>query len=219
MKTIAFTLLLAIFATGIRAQESNSTVTPETKPIQTLMNNNSNVGVMIGFNSGYTLIDNKDSYTGGVSLGLIADHKLTFGFAGKVFGCSNSFNKIEPGTKAYLEGGYGGFYLEPVLSPSDIIHVTLPCIIGAGGAAYVDHHDLDDFDDEWDDEDFDDYTIDSDAFFVLEPGLMIEMNVTSWIRVGVGATHRWVYGLDLKNTKADMLDGFSTNFSVKLGKF
>ena len=219
MKTIALTILLALTGVSLMAQDNESDQNNESQPIKTLLDNHGSCGVSIGFTSGYSTIDNKDAYLGGISLGLVSNHQLTVGIAGRAFGCSSTFDNIIDGKEAYLAGGYGGFYVEPILNPNEVIHITLPCIAGVGGAAYAEHHHVDWENDEWDNDDHRDYTLDSDAFFVLEPGIQIEMNVTRWMRVGVGASHRWFYGLDLRNTKEDMLDGFSTNFTLKLGKF
>ena len=42
------------------------------------------------------------------------------------------------------QGGYGGFYFEPILLPKFPAHITLPVLIGVGGIAYVSDINLND---------------------------------------------------------------------------
>lgn len=219
MKFLTLTIALLMTGFGSMAQDTSNANTPAAKPVQTLLNNNSNVGLVVGFTNGFSIIDNKDAFVGGMNLGLILDHSLTIGIAGRGFGCSSSFNNIVPGKEAFLGGGYGGLFIEPILTPTEVFHLTFPCLLGAGGAAYVEHQDWNYNDDGWDNHDHHNVTLDSDGFFVLEPGVQVEMNVVRWFRIGIGASYRWVYGLDLKKTDADMLDGFTTGMTFKFGKF
>lgn len=57
------------------------------------------------------------------------------------------------------------------------------------------------------------------AFFVVEPGLEVEINVTRFFKIGVGASYRFVRESDLTLVSNDDLSGFSGGFSLKFGKF
>jgi len=137
----------------------------------------------------------------------------------------NTFDNIKTGKELYLEGGYGGFLIEPVLLPGEVFHLSFPCLIGAGGAAYTQRKSYDENtewvwdEDEWETKDFDAKVIDSDAYMVFEPGVELEMNLAKYVRLGFDASYRWVYGLELQNSKSDILDGFTTGITLKLGVF
>jgi hypothetical protein len=60
---------------------------------------------------------------------------------------------------------------------------------------------------------------DANAFFVLEPGVEIEMNVARFMRISIGGSYRLTSKLDLMNTDPNALRGFSGNLSLKFGKF
>jgi len=240
MKKIALTLvLLSLVSSFAFSQNSNPTPTTSpsgnaeneqqtlnsAKPIKT-MTSNGTLGAWIGFTGGYTNLYDKDAYTVGMRGGLIFGHSLTIGLAGKGFGSFNTFDKIDNGRDLYLEGGYGGLFFEPVLLPSEIFHLSFPCLIGAGGAAYTQHNSNEkEIEWDWEDGEYeahenDSYkVIDSDAYVVFEPGVELEMNLAKCVRLGFDASYRWVYGLNLKNSKSDILDGFTTGITLKLGIF
>ena len=100
-------------------------------------------------------------------------------------------------------------------------------MIGAGGVAYYEHHDNDDkgkwYDNNCDcngDDKCKDYKqIDSDAFFIVEPGVEIELNLVKFMRLGIGGSYRWTSNVGLQDHKKDFLHGFSGNISLKFGKF
>ncbi len=238
MKKIALTLVVLAFATSLAYSQNTPTDqinlnSPQTtlntlnpdKPLKTMTGSGS-LGAWIGFTGGYTNLYDRDAYTVGMRGGLIFGHSLTIGLAGKGFGSFNTFDKIENGRDLYLEGGYGGLFIEPVLLPSEIFHLSFPCLIGAGGAAYTQHNagtkeiEWDWEDGEYDTDSHDDYkVIDSDAYVVFEPGVELEMNLAKCVRLGFDASYRWVYGLNLQNSKSDILDGFTTGITLKLGVF
>lgn len=238
MKKIALTLVILTFATSLAYSQNTPTDqinlnSPQTtlntlnpdKPLKT-MTSNGTLGAWIGFTGGYTNLYDKDAYTVGMRGGLIFGHSLTIGLAGKGFGSFNTFDKIDNGRDLYLEGGYGGLFFEPVLLPSEIFHLSFPCLIGAGGAAYTQHNSNEkEIEWDWEDGEYeahenDSYkVIDSDAYMVFEPGVELEMNLAKCVRLGFDASYRWVYGLNLKNSKSDILDGFTTGITLKLGVF
>lgn len=240
MKKTALTFVLLSLATAFAYSQTTTTTQTTTtngntgeeqqtlntaKPIKTMAGTGT-LGAWIGFSGGYTNLYDRDAYSVGMRGGLIFGHSLTIGLAGKGFGSFNTFDKIENGRDLYLEGGYGGLFFEPVLMPSEIFHLSFPCLIGAGGAAYTQHKAYDkEIEWDWEDGEYEanehhDYkVIDSDAYVVFEPGVELEMNLAKCVRLGFDASYRWVYGLNLKNSKSDILDGFTTGITLKLGVF
>ena len=92
----------------------------------------------------------------------------------------------------------------------------MPIIIGAGGCAYTTTTPGHDEWYEWDEQDF---RNDSEAFFVLEPGVELEMNIIPLLRFGIGASYRYTTDVDLPATTKDALQGITAGFSIKVGKF
>ncbi|MEO8589674.1 MAG: hypothetical protein ABI432_09915 [Flavobacteriales bacterium] len=109
--------------------------------------------------------------------------------------------------------GYGGSLIEPILAHSRAVHVSLPLIIGAGGCGYQVHEALPG--------NFDPFTYsdDAQAFFVVEPGVGLELNLTKLVRFGMGAYYRYTTDITLPGTAADTLRGFNAGVTVKVGKF
>jgi len=166
---------------------------------------------------GYTQVSGQDAFIAGIKGGWLINHGVTLGLAGYGF-----INDISPGDavgdiRTYLAGGYGGLLIEPIVFPKYPVHVTFPIIIGAGGISY--------FEDYWNNSDgshppgyYDGY-IDSDAFFVFEPGMEIELNIVSFFRIAIGGSYRYTSDISLIGHDSDMLRNFNAYFTLKFGKF
>ena len=176
------------------------------------------MGFFIGPECSYTQFDGRDVFLGGLSLGAIVNHWFAIGLGG--YGILNSgnlwysniYNADTVG--AYLYGGYGGLKLEFRLWPEAPVHITFPLLIGGGGLVYnnwvynTPYH-----------ESYDGTTLDSDGFFVIEPGIMVEANIVKFMRIGVGGTYRYAAGLNLMNTSKNLVNTFNLNLSLRFGKF
>jgi len=166
---------------------------------------------------GYTQIDGKDAFMGGVKGGWLINHGVTLGLAG--YGFINDVSNTAPGDaiKTHLAGGYGGLLIEPILFPKYPVHVTFPIIIGAGGISY--------FEDYWKSSDGSqppDYYygyIDADAFFVFEPGMELELNIVHFFRIAIGGSYRYTSNITLLDHDNDILRNFNAYFTLKFGKF
>ena len=88
---------------------------------------------------------------------------------------------------------------------------------GAGDA------DGDGMDDDWDEDDWecddDTYTLDTDGFFVVEPGVRAEINLFKFMRLNAGVSYRYAAGLDLIYTPGNLLNNFTGTVGLKFGKF
>jgi hypothetical protein len=84
---------------------------------------------------------------------------------------SRNFN----GRSGELQLGYGGLLLEYIGAPSERVHYGASVVIG-GGSARLTHDNFDPPNDE---------SFDATALFVTEAGARLELNVTSYLRVGV----------------------------------
>ena len=195
-------------------------------PMRTLLGGDKKLhhGGWGGVSTHYTRIMDQDALLSGVRGGWIIDHRLTIGIAGHglVTQVANKgYDELqiaEGGTlrrRSSMYMGYGGLLFEPVLAYRSPIHISLPIIIGAGGVTYGNAH--------WASEErepfYTDERYDAQAFFVVEPGVELEFNVISLVRVGIGASYRYTTDLDLPATPKDALHGLNAGFSLKVGCF
>ena len=58
-----------------------------------------------------------------------------------------------------------------------------------------------------------------DVFFVLEPAVNIEINITSFLRIHLGAGYRFISGIEKYNFTNSDFSGPSGNFTLKFGMF
>ena len=139
--------------------------------------------------------------------GWIMNHRLVLG--GKGYGLVNEV-EIEGSQNLKLEFGCGGALLEYIISSDKLIHLSLQSMIGAGGVRYAvkDHE-----------EDHDEVNYDDDAFFVLEPGVNLILNVSKNFRMGFGASYRYVNGVEYESLTNSDLSGISAQVFFKFGDF
>jgi hypothetical protein len=139
--------------------------------------------------------------------GWIINHRLVLG--GKGYGLVNDV-AAEGSQNLKLVFGCGGGLLEYIIASNKLLHFTIHSLIGAGGVGYAEK----DYDD---DNDKIDYS--GDGFFVFEPGINIILNVHKYLRIGAGATYRYVNGVDYENLSNADLSGVSTRIFFKFGEF
>lgn len=216
MKKISLVFLFAmlVFCNPTFAQEQKE------GEIRTLFGNNDKIshGGYGALLINYSQFDDKDVILVGARGGWIINHGIAIGLGGYGFANQINYKNLQIGDQNYndyfLSGGYGGLLIEPILFPQHPVHISLPVLIGGGGAAYVNNDWYDYNNNSWEY-----YTIDSSPFFVIEPGIEIEFNMVKFMRIGLGAYYRYTSGLDLVKTDEHILDGFSAGLSLKFGKF
>jgi hypothetical protein len=178
---------------------------------------------------GYTTINKRDAVYFGARGAVVVNHSLALGIGGKGFITNPAFD-VNLKQDYELAGGYGGFYIEPIIKGNSPVHISFPTLIGAGGVGYLKH--WGDFDD---DSEYENSDEDSYAFFVFEPGVEIEFNVVKWMRFAVVGSYRLTSDVKLKYKNrpgidddlfaetsiapSDMLRGFNVGLIMKFGKF
>ncbi len=219
MTTRTILLIAALFSITAR------TVAQDEDPgIRTLLGGNEKLshGGWGALSTHHTRIMDQDALLTGIRGGWLINHRLTIGFAGHGL-TTNVKNRgyddvvLQRGETLYgnsrFHMGYGGLFIEPVIAHRSPIHITLPLIIGAGGCGYEYSSAFT--------QDFEplQYHDDFQAFFVVEQGIELEMNVIPLMRVGVGASYRYTSDLDLPATPKDALNGINAGITLKIGKF
>ena len=142
--------------------------------------------------------------------GWIINHTFSIGGAGYGFSNDIIVGKDANGKNLYLHAGYGGFLVEYISNSDDLIHTTYSLLIGAGGAN-VSLNRMGDIPDPEDKS--------ADAFFVVEPEVNLDVNITKWMRGSVGAGYRFVSGVNLPGVSNSDLAGPTLQLVLKFGKF
>ncbi len=144
---------------------------------------------------------------GGWIINISNEHTLSLGGGG--FGLTTEHRmpvQLDPSVRELAAIGYGGFEMEYTNRTYRLIHMTASTLIGAGGITVRD----------------DEVNISEDdpnAFFVLEPGIHAELNVTSFFRIATGLTYRLTSGIDNGGFRDRDFSGFNAQITFKFGAF
>lgn len=202
-------LLMVVFITESKAQE-----------VQTLFKGARSSG-------GYGAISNKFTHINGE----YANIAEVYGgwFIGRKFmigiGAAATTNDIkvpvEHRTSRFrdLSWQYGQFGLqtEYVFWSNRVVHFNFTLFNGAGFTLQYDRDRYDDWDDfEFDD---DDYNHDENFFYVMEPGVQLEVNVLKWLRFSPGVSYRKSFGSEGIGMRDRDISDWSYNVTLKFGKF
>jgi len=140
--------------------------------------------------------------------GWIINHTLVLGGGGYGLANPHDFTLIVDGTERRLGLGYGGLEMEYINRWDEVAHLTAGLLIGGGGASWYDWR--------YQDWGFENYT---DAFFVAEPTLSLEVNIVSFFRIAVGGSYRFVTSVDLVGLSDSDLSGGAGSITFKFGSF
>lgn len=146
----------------------------------------------------------------GVRGGWIINRVVALGFEGWGIIPSATLPDVYPISDVIVLGGYGGFFIEPILFSNQIVHLTFPVSGGAGWLGYQEKF-----------SNFDYYgsVISDDVFWYVEPGAAIEINVSRHFRMDFGASKRFTQDLKLLNTPSDAFDDWNYFLTLKFGGF
>lgn len=212
MKKYAILVLSLFFATVLFAQEDENN-----KEYKTLFGNGeASHGGYGGISFNYSQIEGRDAMLVGVRGGWIINHGIAIGIGGYGFANDLDYQQNVNGyeNSQSLAGGYGGLLIEPIIGAKWPVHVSIPVLIGAGGAAVIQNYY---YKPNYDDGYY--YSDEADAFFVLEAGVEVELNMVKFMRLAVGGYYRYTSDLHLAEMDTKALDGFSVGLTMKFGKF
>ena len=212
MKKIVLALLIVLPFFFAKAQDTE----PEEKEIKTLFGSE---GVVHGAYGALTIhygeVFEKNSILIGARGAWTINHWISFGLGGYGLVTGHYFDDIDPQKRLQLGMGYGGLIIEPTIAPVQPVHLSFPFLIGMGGAVFFD----DTYDFDYDNSDWNRHHVDDDAFFVVEPGVNLEINVLKFFRLGFEAKYRFIDGLELIGSKNSDFEGISYGMIFKFGKF
>jgi hypothetical protein len=143
----------------------------------------------------------------------IFGHGLAVGVIGKGF-VTDFYEDNTFDGEVNIAGGYGGLFIEPIVFPKFPVHLSFPVTFGVGGVAYSSR--VKQGTDDWDA-----YVEESDAYFLVEPGAELELNLTRFFRLAFGAYYRYTTDIELTNSDIakDALTGWSGGVTFKFGRF
>lgn len=158
----------------------------------------------------FTSIDGNFGVITGVRGGWIINHKVSLGLGGYGLVTNHKLNGLIEGKERYLDFGYGGFEMEFILCSDEVFHLTFIGLIGGGATDYrLDKH-----------RNYEkDCPREEDYFFVGEPSVNAEVNITSFFRINAGVGYRFVSGADNGYITDSNLSGFSGIVQLKFGSF
>ena len=202
-------LLLLITELSFGQYQRNSQSDDE---IQTIFSKRKSNGGYGALSLAYAEIDHKDAIIMGARGGWIVNHSFAIGLGGYGFVNDINYDNIFDNDLDYnLAGGYGGLFIEPILGPRLPVHISLPVLFGLGGIAYVEHHNNWEY--WWSDNDH------SDVYWVIEPAVELEFNITRHFRMAATASYRFTSNIDMLYTDPEILEGFTAGLVFKFGKF
>lgn len=143
---------------------------------------------------------------GGWIMNLDEHHTISLGGGG--YGLVSDHGVPVPSTEEdlYALNGYGGFIVEYTNRSYNIVHLTATSLIGAGGLMLRE-------------KDYQDVNDDVDTYFVFEPGVNVELNVTNFFRIGAGASYRLTSGINRFGFSDSDFSGLNGVITFKFGKF
>jgi hypothetical protein len=191
----------------------------EQREVQTLFGNKSGFGGYLGLNTKLGDVNGQEAFFTGGEVAFVLNRSFNLGVEG--YGMVNhvlSDEVTDTREKLYIQMGYGGLHLEPVINSEGLIHITMPILLGAGGIGQS----IRPFYEEHEGEvtiDFDHEFHDSDYFFVAEPGIGLELNLFKFMRVAGGASYRFTTDIDIGGMDSKDINGWNANLSLRIGWF
>lgn len=164
----------------------------------------------------YSPIHGKDAILMGGTGGVIINKWFVIGGGGYglVTGIkADPVAQTVPNKTLYLRMGYGGLILEFLSNPEDLVNFSGRVLIGAGGIENGPNMGM--YNNNYNYYNYDDY--ENDAFFVVEPEVLIQLNVTPWCTAGLGASYRLVSDVQITGTSNKDLTGGGVFLTLKFG--
>ncbi len=214
MKKIIVLLIMVALANTAFTQDD---VYYNDDEMQTIFSQKRSNGAYGSFSLGYSQIDGKDAFVTGARGAFIINHSLAIGIGG--YGFINDldydhyhYNNQSSGYN--LAGGYGGFFIEPIVAPNRAVHVSFPVMFGMGAVTLVEDNDY------WFDYDpF--YDLGTDVFLFIEPAVEVEFNLLKFMRAAASVSYRLTSDIELDEPSIDkdVLNGLNMSLVFKFGKF
>ena len=185
-------LVLMAFSVVGFAQENAKTVGGYGGPLINLANINDGYGLLIGGKGGAVFNDRFGF--GGIGMALVASNEFTGDDL-----LENMNASLD------LEYGAGGVYVEYLLKSKGAIQFSFPLNVMAGGVRVksVDS----------------DAEVESTGFFMLEPGINMEVKFTETFTPTLNISYRQAFGVSLVNLDNQDISGLNLGIIFKFGSY
>ncbi|WP_295117239.1 hypothetical protein [uncultured Chitinophaga sp.] len=110
----------------------------------------------------------------------------------------------------YWNMWYTGFVAEYTFNSNKLIHWGVGGLIGGGGVMKGVRWKEDHEGDNW---------IDNSCFFAAEPYANLEINIATFMRVGIGASYRFISGSNTPGITDSDMSGPAAHITLKAGRF
>jgi hypothetical protein len=150
------------------------------------------VGGYGGVNLAYTRLLGHQSLLVGGEGAVRLDRCVSIGLGGMGLVTNIDGPPYADGTRTRVGLGYGGVVVRVDFVNPSPVYLSVGVLTGAGGLANVPIYP----NGRYRTGDIDNQPIDAAAFFVMEPSLRLDLNLTRFARVGGIISYRWVHGLE-----------------------
>lgn len=147
----------------------------------------------------------------GAQGGWIINRRFVIGGGGR--GIATRHGATLNGEPVELQMGYGGILFEYIGAPSKLVHYGAELLIGGGQARFVDASGIDDL------EVYDGDSIARTSVFASELGGRLELNITTFLRVGLSGGYLLIVGSELQGISDTDLGGPYGHLSFRFGSF
>ena len=208
-KLLLATAWICIMSTKLLAQDTATT------EIKTLIGKKVYNSGYIALSGTYTRFNNENAVMVGAYGGWLINHKLMIGLGG--YGNVSrhaGFGTNPQNTQNRLRMGYGGLVVEYTFMHKSLVHITAGALVGAGAVSngYKKDYHYGDNGEQW-------RSVNSSAFFVAEPSVKLEMNVSKEVRIAAGGGYRFIKGSKLAGITDNDMRAFTASLSLKVGLF
>lgn len=194
-------LFVALGSQSVKAQEKNET--------QTLLGNGDtfeNMGIMIAPSMEFSQMDGATAAIFNIRSGVLWNDRIGIGAFYQL-----SVNDMVPESETldgiYMDYRAAGGFLEFTIMPERVFHVTLPVYFGAG-EVQMDNLDGDN-----------EPGLGEENFFMVQPNLLLEVNIHENVRFNLGAGYRFVGDMQYRNLNESDISGLSLIAGIKIGLF
>lgn len=206
MKLIVIVILLS-FVELTFAQENNKYIFSSSSDVKTSLFLGPELKVS-------KLIENYQLYTG-LKGGIIFNDKIALGLAGGGFVTEEVFQGLNDlGQEAYLNtiSAYGGFYIDYFIPTESPVVISFPMLVGVGGVALFSAIKVDNVV-------YDEEMVEGGVFFIYEPAISADVNLTKFLRAGLGIGYRFAFKGDMDRVSARDYSALTFNLNIKFGSF
>ena len=152
---------------------------------------------------------------GGLKGAFLFDHTYAFGLSYGSF--LTEVHVLGPGTTGEVTGFnevmmYAGFYFDYITTFNSPVQISFPTLIGGGGILLLEKMPPNPISGIVDEK-----LVEGVVYFVLEPAINLEINLSKVIRIGLGGGYRFIINSDLERFSDKDLSAPSVNFNIKIG--